>query len=1219
MIRPAMPKSLLSRVPLFTLAIFVLGVWSVSIYADRRLRSDMNRHIGEHQMITASLVARQINHDIEIRLLSLQSVAEEMRALRLDDPAQVQRHLEQRPLLLRDFRAGIYVVDAGGEAIAGTPHDISRTGLDYAERGYLDAENQDRVGMLTISKAIGSPVIPMSVPIRDAQNRVVGALVGFIDLQQPNFLDSVAASRFGRTGYYVVQDNKSRTVITSSGKKWIMQPRPPPGIDPLVDRHLQGIDGTGVSRNPLDGEVGEVLVSGKSIPASDWSVLAALPVEEAYAPMRRLQRQVLLAALLMSLLAGGMMWWLLRRELLPVSKTVTKLAELARSGRVSEPLPVSGAREVRELITGFNALLSAIEMCDNALRASDYRWRFAIEGSGDGLWDWNMADDTVFYSEQWKRMLGFGPDEVGNGLDEWKTRVHPDDLPVVERELQRHFAGETPHYTFEHRLRCKDGSYKWVLDRGLVVERDAVGKPVWAIGTHTDISERKRQESYRELRNRTLEMLAGGEPLERILHSIVTGIEALNPGMICSILLLGGDGKRFTACVAPSLPDFYNQAVLGVEIGIDQGSCGTCAATGQRVIVEDITTHPYWAPFREIAARAGLGACWSQPVLSSSRAVLGSFAIYHRRPHAPDTADIHLIEESAQLASIALERQRAQNDLRIAATAFETTKAMMITGPDKLILRVNRAFTAVTGYSPQDLIGRSPRILSSDRHDRRFYETMWRTIHQTGSWEGEIWSRRKNGELYPQYLMISAVQAVDGTISNYVASMEDISGSKEADAKIHNLAFYDTLTQLPNRRLLADRLEHALASSARTSRHGALLMVDLDHFKTVNETLGYEAGDQLLKRVAERLSGCMFEGDTVACTGADEFVVVLEGLSEQPNEAAAGVETAANRIFSALSASYPLAGQNYQGTASIGAALFLGHGSNQEELLKQAEIAMSQAKRTGRNLLRFFDPAMQQAIAARADLEGALRKAIADRQFELHYQPQVERNGRVTGVEALIRWQHPERGLIPPNQFIPLAEETGLILAIGDWVLETACARLKTWQSAPETAPLSIAVNVSARQFKQDGFVAQVRDAIARHGIAPERLKLELTESMLLDDIDVMIDKMASLKEAGVGLELDDFGTGYSSLQYLKRLPIEQLKIDQGFVRDLAEDENDKAIVRTIISMARSLNLGVIAEGVETEEQRRFLESQGCTRFQGYLFGRPTPADALESYLRIPR
>ena len=1207
-----MPKSLATRVTLLTLAAFILGIWGLGVYAERTLRNDMVRQIGERQMATASLVARQINYDMENRLLYLRLVADDLGELGLGDHVALQDELEERPFLLRDFQGGAYVVDAAGIGIAGIPASMNRTGISHADRDYLGHDGPWKIGAPVISKVLKRPTIPLSVPIRDKQGQVIGALVGVIDLQKPNFLDSISASRFGRTGYYLILDRKSRTIITSTGRQRVLEVLPPVGVNPQVDRHAAGIEQTGITRNP--GGV-EVLVSGKSVPIAGWTVLASLPTEEAFAPVRTLTRKMLVAALLMGLLAGGLMWWLLRRELLPVSDTVARLAERTRTGSATEPLPVAGGKEIGGLIAGFNALLQAINRRDEALRLSEARWQFAIEGSGDGLWDWNMTDDTVFYSNLWKRMLGYAPDEVGTGLQEWDKRVHPDDRTVVERELRRHFAGETPYYLFEHRLQCKDGSYKWVLDRGLVIERDADGKPVRAIGTHTDISARKRQESYLGLRNRMLEMLAGGQPLEAILQGIVAGIEDIQPDMLCSILLLTPDGKRFASGVAPSLPDFYNEAVLGIETGVGQGSCGTAVATGERVIVEDIANHPYWASYREIAARAGLAACWSQPILSAARAVLGSFAIYHRTPHAPDESDIRLIEEAAQLVSIALEQEAAQYNQRIAATAFESSKGMMITAPDTTILRVNRAFTAITGYSAQEAVGSTPKLLSSGRHERDFYAAMWREIGRSGGWSGEIWNKRKNGEIYPQHLTINAVRAENGSIGNYVASLEDLSQKKEADATIHHLAFYDTLTQLPNRRLMADRLEHALAASTRTGRYGALMMIDLDRFKTVNETLGYEAGDQLLKQVAARLKNCVFEGDTVARSGADEFILLLEGLGADPGEAASGAETAAKRILAALAAAYLLAGKAFHASFSVGITLFLDHGCAQDELLKQAEIAMNQAKRGGRNMLRFFDPAMQQAIAARADLEDELRKAVEDGQFELHYQPQVDRDGRMTGVEALIRWQHPERGLIPPCQFIPLAEDNGMITDIGDWVLETACARLGEWRGRPATAHLSVAINVSARQFNQDGFAAQVRDAVARHGIQPAKLKLELTESMLLDDVDGMIAKMTSLKEAGVGLELDDFGTGYSSLQYLKRLPIERLKIDQSFVRELVNDDNDKAIVRTIISMADSLNLGVIAEGVETEEQRRYLESQGCGHYQGYLFGRPGPAPDIEAYL----
>ena len=398
---------------------------------------------------------------------------------------------------------------------------------------------------------------------------------------------------------------------------------------------------------------------------------------------------------------------------------------------------------------------------------------------------------------------------------------------------------------------------------------------------------------------------------------------------------------------------------------------------------------------------------------------------------------------------------------------------------------------------------------------------------------------------------------------------------------------------------------------------GALLFLDLDNFKTLNDTLGHDVGDLLLQQVAERLKACVREGDTVARLGGDEFVVLLKNISEQAIEAATRVGVVGNKILTSLNQPYQLETHQYQITSSIGATLLNNHQSSIEELLKQADIAMYQAKTAGRNTLRFFDPQMQDTINIRVALERELRKALEQQQFQLYYQIQVDSSLRPLGAEALIRWLHPERGLVSPFHFIPLAEETGLILTIGQWVLETACAQLKLWQQDTLTRNLTLSVNVSAKQFRQVDFVAQVQAVVQRHAINPMRLKLELTESILLEQIEETIATMNALKEISVRFSLDDFGTGYSSLQYLKRLPLYQLKIDQSFVRDIAVDNSDQAIVRTIIAMAQTLNLNVIAEGVETEEQRQLLLQNGCNTYQGYLFGRPVPIVQFEAVLKL--
>jgi diguanylate cyclase (GGDEF)-like protein len=515
------------------------------------------------------------------------------------------------------------------------------------------------------------------------------------------------------------------------------------------------------------------------------------------------------------------------------------------------------------------------------------------------------------------------------------------------------------------------------------------------------------------------------------------------------------------------------------------------------------------------------------------------------------------------------------------------------------------------------MIGKNPaQVLDSGRHDQDFYAGLWESIFNTGTWQGEIWHRRKNGEIYPDYLTITAVKDQNDAVTNYVGTHTDITLRKAAADEIERLAFYDPLTKLPNRRLLQDRLKPALAASHRSGRKGALLFIDLDHFKILNDTLGHDMGDLLLQQIAGRLSACVREGDTVARLGGDEFVVMLLDLSEQSLEAAKQAEIAGDKILTVLNQPYKLATHDYISTPSIGAILISGHERTVDELMKNADIAMYQAKTSGRNAFCFFEPQMQEAINARFSLEDELRKALERQQFHLCYQLQVDSDYQPLGAEALIRWIHSERGLISPAKFIPMAEETGLILPIGQWVMEAACAQLKAWQQSPLTNGLVLSINVSVKQFFQAKFVTQVLAAIQHHTIDPMLLKMELTESVLAKNIESIIAPMSALGEIGVQFSLDDFGTGYSSLQYFKKLPLNQLKIDQSFIRDIAGDSNDRSIVRTIIAMAESLNLNVIAEGVESEEQRQFLLNNGCTNYQGYLISKPLPIKQFEALLK---
>ncbi len=561
-------------------------------------------------------------------------------------------------------------------------------------------------------------------------------------------------------------------------------------------------------------------------------------------------------------------------------------------------------------------------------------------------------------------------------------------------------------------------------------------------------------------------------------------------------------------------------------------------------------------------------------------------------------------------------RRSAEKQLKLAAEVFDNAmEGIAIASADERILAVNGAFTRITGYTADEIIGKTSRILRSGRQDKTFYEAMWASLEAHAHWQGELWNRRKSGEIFPEWLSITAVLDEQDIVSHYVAVFSDLTQRKAAEEKIDHLAFYDQLTGLPNRRLLIDRLKQALATRSRHQREGALLFVDLNNFKTVNDTLGRDQGDLLLQQVAQSLTRCVREGDTVARLGGDEFMVMLNDLSENAKDAAAQAETVGEKILATLTQTYPLADGARHCSASIGVALFANRHEIVEELLQRADLARYQAKAAGRNTLRFFDPDIQAAVAARAAMEIDLRKAIEGKQFLLYYQAQVDSSDRVIGAEALLRWQHPERGLVYPGEFISLSEETGLILPIGHWVLEDACDRIAAWSNRAGMADLTISVNVSAHQLHHKDFVDQVLEVLEHTGANPQRLKLELTESLLVDDVEGVIAKMMAVKAKGIGFSLDDFGTGYSSLSYLKRLPLDQLKIDQSFIRDILVDPDDAAIAKMIVVLAESLGLVVIAEGVETTAQRDLLALQGCPTCQGYLFSRPLPVEAFEEFV----
>ena len=827
-------------------------------------------------------------------------------------------------------------------------------------------------------------------------------------------------------------------------------------------------------------------------------------------------------------------------------------------------------------VQGIFVLVADISLVKEAglhLQASEERYRTVVQDQGELISRLRTDGSYLFANEVYCRFFGKSLQEVLDGR--WQPLVHADDLDRVNSELAA-LSPDNPLVMIENRVIAADGKVHWMqfsnrgtfaADRRLL-EIQSVGR---------DISDRKAAE----------EALRASESWFRgIFENANTGIAAIDAGG--RLVRVNGAFQRMLGYPAEVLAGMH---IADFTHPDDRQP--------EQELIDDVLARrreSYRITKRYLAADGRM--LWADIFVTAIRDAQGEVSNL-----------VGLVHEIT-------EQKRAEADLRIATAAFESQEGMMITDADNVILRVNRAFTRISGYPAEELVGRQPSILKSGRHDNEFYRQMWESINTRGGWEGEIWDRRKNGDIYPKWLTITAMKGEKGEISHYIATHVDISERKNAEEKIKTLAFFDQLTGLPNRTLLLDRLKQARATSARNGNHAALLFIDLDNFKALNDTLGHEIGDLLLQQVAQRLKNSVREGDTVARLGGDEFVVVLLGLSGNEAEAATNSEVAAENILGALGQVYALGELMHHSSASIGVTLFRGDRTSVDDLMKQADLAMYRAKAAGRNTVRFFDPALEFAAKERVALEGDLRSAIEEKQFLLHYQAQVDGEGRLAGAEALVRWQHPRRGRVSPAEFIPLAEETGLIVPLGQWVLASACAQLAAWARDPALAALTLAVNVSPRQFRQPDFVEQVLSILDASGADPAHLKIELTESLLVENVQEVIEKMSALKARGIGFSLDDFGTGYSSLAYLKRLPLDQLKIDQSFVRDVLDDPNDAVIAKAVIALAQSLGLEVIAEGVETQEQREFLAAAGCHAYQGYLFSRPLAVDEFASFAR---
>ena len=702
----------------------------------------------------------------------------------------------------------------------------------------------------------------------------------------------------------------------------------------------------------------------------------------------------------------------------------------------------------------------------------------------------------------------------------------------------------------------------------------------------------------------SVSVTSGEHFLEQLAASMAQAVGA--DGGFLARLLPGTEPPRARTVVAVA----DGKRIDDFEYLVHETPCGPALEQGHCVIPSGLAQRYPRSPAAMLGADAFVG--WRME--DASGAAIGTAAVMFRQPLERTAFVTSAVRIFAARAGAELELRAATARLRTHSDLLDQAQdGIFVRDLDDRILFWNRSAERMYGWTREEAIGR--RIIDLLSDDPATFYAAKEEVLASGNWRGEMHRKRKDGTPIVVEVRLSLIKDEEGAVQSILSISTDISHRRAAEREIERLAFYDRVTGLPNRSLLMDRLEHALAVSARSGAAGALMFIDLDHFKNVNETVGHQKGDRVLCEVAARLRGCLPGSDTLARFGGDEFMILVEQLSQDEHEAARQATVICRALLDAVRQPVSVDLQERYMTASAGVTLFFGRRSNSEELLKQTDMALYQAK-ASRNGMHFFDPAIQQEISARTALETELREASGLDEFQLYYQPQVDQDGRVVGAEALIRWSSARRGAVPPSAFIPIAEQSGQIEAIGRWVLATACAQLARWEGQSGLNDLCIAVNVSARQMRSPTFVSELLDVVRQSGADPCKLKLEITESMLVENSETTIAMMHELKTHGLVFSLDDFGTGYSSLNYLKRMPLDQLKIDQSFVRDVLTDPNDAAITRTIIELGRNLRMKVIAEGVETEGQRDFLSRNGCTEFQGYFFSAPVPVAQFEAFVR---
>ncbi|MBE0440059.1 MAG: EAL domain-containing protein [Gammaproteobacteria bacterium] len=826
------------------------------------------------------------------------------------------------------------------------------------------------------------------------------------------------------------------------------------------------------------------------------------------------------------------------------------------------------ANEFDLMATRLDQQMAELKEYSDNLKQSEQRLKMALEGVGDGVWEWNIETGVAIFSEHWKQMLGYGEDEFVDSFEQWEAHIHPDDKEQVHKHLTDYIENQISRYAVEFRMRCKDGSWKWILARGVIIQRNIEFKPIRMIGTHTDISAQKEIEQHIRKNSEQLRSMLDHSPVAvRIIdhnHRFLYANKAY-------IELLDIDASQLND-IEPT--DYYENKEEYANVLECLKNEGSVRNKLIQLNVSDGNNKWVLASYMTLN-------------YNDQESILGWFY------------DI-------------TERLQAEQSLRLHASVFDNAwEGIIISDAKNKIITVNHAFSKITGYSADEIVGKNPNILSSGLHDNGFYQKLWSQLDSTGLWHGEITNRKKNGDVFAQSASISAVHDDSGKVTHYVAVFNDITEMKKTEKQLKTMAHYDPLTGLPNRVLLADRLSQNLAQTKRNNKLLLVCFLDLDGFKAVNDLYGHDIGDKLLIKIASFLSDEVRTGDTVARLGGDEFVILLSDINDIDE-----VDASMVRINELIASPVVIDNVTHHVSASIGVTIFPTDDSDADTLLRHADLAMYEAKQAGRNRYHIFDANLDLEIHRQHQQIERIRTAFNNKEFCLYYQPKVNlETGEVVGMEALIRWQHPEHGLLGPINFLPLIEAHDLIVTIGDWVIDQALSQILQWQITGNSIPVS--VNVAARQIQHSDFIDKLDAVLALYPeVSSSLLEMEILETSALETIQTAQIVISTSKLLGVSFALDDFGTGYSSLSYLKRLPAKTLKIDQTFVRDMLVDMEDQAIVEGIVKLAKVFHREVIAEGVETAEHGAKLLELGCRLAQGYGIARPMPAEEVIDWVQ---